>query len=144
MDWHRRKRKIPGTTWFVSFLTVLALACGPELSQPSSFDITGRWTSGDQIGPLTKIQVDITQQPDGILTGQWSGESTPDAPCPPGLGSNPTGPVSGRSTVLQVQFSILGAGDFAGQVIDSQTLRGSMESCAHAYAMTFSRVGSVP
>jgi hypothetical protein len=128
----------------IPLLTLVVMGCGPNLSQPSPLNITGRWKSSDQIGPLSGLQVDITQQQDGILNGQWSGRSLPDAPCPPGLGVSPTGPLNGRSTVLQVQFSLLGAGDFDGQAINAQTLTGSLESCNHPYPITFTRVGSIP
>jgi hypothetical protein len=88
--------------------------------------------------------VDITQQPDGTLNGEWTGKAfPPDAACPPGLGSNPTGPVNGSNTILEVQFSLLGAGDFQGQVLDSKTLKGSFESCG-SYEIMFSLVGPVP
>jgi len=89
--------------------------------------------------------MEITQQPDGIVEGQWSGQlSVPDPECPPGLGGNPTGTVSGRNSVLEVRLSLLGAGDFVGQVGDDGTVQGSFESCNNVYPIKFLRVASTP
>ena len=137
--------KLPG--WFCRSLLVIAVveSCGPPLTQPSSLDISGRWATTDAIGPLSDVQISITQQPDGTVSGQWSGKMFPaNAPCPPGLGTNPTGPVNGTNTVLEVRLSLLGAGDFDGQAIDSKTLKGSFISCSNAYAIVFSFVGPLP
>ncbi|MGZ3573065.1 MAG: hypothetical protein ACXWND_13905, partial [Gemmatimonadaceae bacterium] len=136
--------RIPGWFW-ASTLSLALVACGPPLSEPSSHDISGRWVTSAVIGPLTQIQIDITQNADGTLEGQWSGKtSSPDAPCPPELGSSPTGPVNGTNTVLEIRFEVLGAGDFQGQLADDQTLRGSFRSCGGFYAVSFALVGPVP
>jgi hypothetical protein len=141
----RRKNQIPGSLCHASFVIALVVSCGPPLTQPSSQDISGRWTTSDPIGPLSDVQVTITQRPDGTLSGQWSGKVSPaDAACPPGLGSDPTGPVNGTNTILEVRLSLLGAGDFDGQAVDSKTLKGSFVSCGNAYAISFSLVGPVP
>jgi hypothetical protein len=130
--------------WFCRSLLVIAVVegCGPPLTQPSSLDITGRWATTDAIGPLSDVEVSITQRPDGTVSGHWSGKILPaNATCPPGLSAGPTGPVEGTNTVLEVRLSLLGAGDFEGQAIDSKTLKGSFVSCSNAYAIVFSFVG---
>jgi hypothetical protein len=97
------------------------------------------------VGPLSGLVVDLTQAANGTLSGQWSAQVSPPNPaCPPGLGSNPTGSVSGSNTVLEVRLSLLGAGDFDGQLIDSHTLSGAFVSCESGYAVTFSLAGPVP
>lgn len=134
------------TEWLCRSLLAIAVvaSCGPPLTQPSSQDISGRWATTDTIGPLSDVEMSITQLPDGTVSGQWSATIFPaDAPCPPGLGANPTGPVNGTNTVLEVRLSLLGAGDFYGQAIDSQTLKGSFVSCS-TYAVVFSFVGPLP
>src|SRR5687768_3179172 len=126
-----------------SLLVIAVVAsCGPSLTQPSSLDISGRWATTDAIGPLSDVEVSITQRPDGTVSGQWSAATFPaGAPCPPALGTNPTGTVNGMNTVLGIRLSLLGAGDFDGQAIDSKTLEGSFESCSNVYAVVFSFVG---
>jgi hypothetical protein len=137
--------------WHVKFHATLAGlllfpltgACGPELDEPSSRNITGHWVASAPVGALSAIEVDVTQQPTGKLTGDWSGKFATSATCPPGLGSDPTGPVNGTNTSLLVRFSLLGAGDFEGQAIDSETLRGGLFSCGHVYPIEFTLAGAV-
>src|SRR4051812_27164717 len=108
-----------------SLVIAVTSGCGPSLTQPSQVNITGRWAARDSIGPLIHVQMDITQKPDGTVTGQWTGDVSPPNPvCPPGLGSSALGPVSGTNTVLEVHLSLLGAGEFEGQAIDATTLKG--------------------
>jgi hypothetical protein len=140
-----RRMKLFG--WLCPSLLVIAVAdsCGPSLTQPSSLDISGRWATTDTIGPLSDVEMSITQQPDGTVSGEWSAKIFPaDAPCPPGLGVNPAGPVNGTNTVLEVRLALLGAGDFDGQAIDSKTLRGAFVSCSIASVIVFSFVGAAP
>jgi hypothetical protein len=121
------------------------LGCGPELNEPSSVNIGGRWTSTDKVGPLSGFVIDLTQASNGTVSGQWTAQVSPPNPaCPPGLGSNPTGPVSGANTVLEVSLSLLGAGDFDGQLTDSHSVTGTFVSCGIGYAVTFSLAGPVP
>jgi hypothetical protein len=123
----------------------VAVGCGPSLSEPSSLDLTGHWATANEIGALSDVQVDIAQQRDGSLAGQWSGKfGPPTAACPAGLGSNPTGSVQGTNTVLQVRFALLGAGDFEGQAIDGKTLKGSLTSCGKLFPVIFFFISHFP
>lgn len=138
--WRPGMRAILAAVGSVSLLVALG-GCGPPLTDPSSLDITGVWTSSNKIGPLSGIHLNVTQRADGTLLGQWSGVlSPPNAVCPPGLGANPVGQISGTNTVLQIQISLLGAGSFAGQETDGQTLEGSVLSCGQLYRITFLRL----
>ena len=142
-DFRLRTTNIFRSLW--SLATILGFACGPALSEPSSHNISGRWSTAATIGPLSQILVDVTQQADGTIQGHWSGKANPpDAPCPPALGPAPTGGVNGSNTVFSVRWALLGAGDFQGQIIDDHTLRGSLTSCDAVYAVTFALVGPVP
>ena len=124
---------------------IAAVACGPELTEPASTNVTGRWTSDDMIGPLSEMVMDLGQGTDGVVDGQWSGvSSTANPECPPELGLAPTGSVTGSNTVLELKLALLGAGDFNGQVRDETTLAGSFTSCGLIYSMTFIRVGIAP
>lgn len=126
-------------------LIVVCASCGPALTEPSAINISGRWSTSDAIGHVTQLQMDLAESPDGTVQGQWSAKLVPpDATCPPGLGSPPTGPVSGTNTVLALNLSILGTGDFQGQALDDGTLRGSVRSCEILYPVTFTLVGPVP
>jgi hypothetical protein len=137
--------KLPG--WHCRPLLVIAAvaSCGPPLTEPSSLNISGRWATTDAIGPVSDAEMSITQRPDGTVSGQWSAKVFPDtASCPPDLGTNPTGPVNGANTVLEVRLSLLGVGDFDGQAIDGKTLEGSFISCGNSYTIVFSLVGPLP
>ena len=129
----------------MSLLVALLSACGPELSEPSQLNITGNWASNDPIGPVHDVRLEITQALDGTVNGHWSaGNSSPDAPCPPSLGSTPAGALNGRHTIVQVQLSLVGVGDFSGQAINEQVLRGSLETCGQIYPMIFTLQATGP
>jgi hypothetical protein len=126
-------------------LAFVFAACGPPLTQPSSLDLTGRWTSAEHIGPVFNLEVVIDQNPDGTIVGTWSGDVSPPNPaCPPNLSDRATGIVSGSNTVVGVQFALVGAGDFLGQASDVATLRGSFQSCGQTYAIMFALAGPAP
>jgi hypothetical protein len=125
--------------WCAWLLVPAAASCGPELTEPASTNITGRWTSADLIGPLSDISMELTQAPDGGVQGEWAGVgSPPDPVCPPQLGSAPRGRVAGSNTVLELRLSLIGAGEFSGQVRGDE-IKGSFASCNITYSITFSR-----
>ena len=126
-------------------LVVAFAACGPPLTQPSSLDLTGLWTSGDQMGPVFNLEVVIRQNPDGTIVGTWASDISPPHPaCPPDLGDRAVGTLGGTNTVIGVGLSLVGAGDFQGQAINSTTLKGSFVSCETTYAVTLSLAGPAP
>lgn len=129
-----------------SFLVIAGLAsCGPPLTDPSSQNLSGRWVTTDGIGPLYNVAMIITQRTDGTISGTWTANVSPPHPfCPPGLGNPTDGTLTGANTVLEVRLALLGAGDFAGQAIDSKTIKGSFVSCDIVYAVRFSFVGPAP
>lgn len=132
--------------WLFRSLLVIAgvASCGPPLTDPSPLNISGRWATTDAIGPLSAVDMNITQLRDGTVSGEWSAKVfPPNPPCPPELG-NPTGPVIGTHTVLEVRLAFLGAGDFDGQAIDGKTLKGSFTSCDNSYAVVFLFAGPLP
>jgi hypothetical protein len=93
------------------------------------------------VGPVSKISMDIVQNSDGTVTGNWSGTTVPAA-CPPELNATPAGPVNGTNTVLDVRLALAGVGDFSGQLIDRSSLKGSLQSCGLIYPIIFSLVTS--
>jgi hypothetical protein len=132
--------------WVRPWALVIAFAaCGPPLTQPSSLNLTGRWTSADHIGPVFNLEVVISQNSDGTITGTWASDVSPPHPaCPPDLSARAVGTVAGSNTVVGVQFSLLGAGDFQGQAINGATMRGSFQSCGGSYVVTWSLAGPAP
>jgi hypothetical protein len=126
-------------------LLVVFAACGPPLTQPSSQNISGHWTSTDHIGPVFNLEMVISQTADGTITGTWAGKVSPPHPvCPPDLEATSAGTITGTNTVIGVNLAILGTGDFQGQVIDGTTLRGSILSCASLYPVTWTLADPVP
>jgi hypothetical protein len=123
----------------------LIVACGPPLTDPSSQNVTGSWSTTDHVGVVYDISLNLTQDAGGKITGEWAGKvSSPNATCPPEIGTAPTGPVTGTNTVIGISLSVLGAGEFRGQVISPTEMRGSFESCAFGYEVTFSLRGPAP
>jgi hypothetical protein len=140
-----RRMKIPELVCRTLLVLAAFESCGPPLTEPSSLDISGRWATNDAIGPLADVEMSITQLPDGTVSGQWSARlAVPNAACPPDLGANPMGPVNGSNTVLKARLTLLGAGDFDGQITDSGTMKGSFTSCSNIHAIVFSFVGPLP
>jgi len=120
-------------------LLVILVTCGPPLTDASSHNITGHWTTVDPVGPVQNISMDITQGPDGAVAGTWSGKVTLAAvSCPPELGSTPSGPVDGTYKVVGIALTMLGVGDMEGQEISPGQIRGSILSCGTFYLVHFS------
>lgn len=141
-------RRVDSTTlfvWILCWALVVTLAsCGPPLTQPSSLDLSGHWTSVDHIGPVFNLEMNLSQNADGTITGTWASDVSPPHPdCPPELSARSNGTVKGTNTVVGVSLSILGIGDFKGQAIGSSTLHGSILSCA-LLPVTWTLAGPVP
>jgi len=136
--------KVPG--WIRSLmLLVVFTACGPPLSEPSSLNLSGRWTSTDHIGPIVNLEMVLSQNADGTITGTWVADVPPPHPaCPPELSPRSNGTVNGNNTVIGITLAILGTGDFQGQAIDGGTLHGSILSCSNLYPVTWTLAGPVP
>jgi hypothetical protein len=123
---------------------LLLFDCGPALTDPAAVNITGDWGTSNRVGAVPNIQIMITQDDAGRITGQWSASIPPPMPqCPPQLLPESTGPITGTNTVLEIRLSLVGVGDFQGQWIDQNTLRGAVLSCNALYPVTFTRLTSV-
>src|SRR5437899_2074574 len=117
-----RRNAILGVTRS-AFVLVLLVGCGPELTEPASTNVTGRWTSGATIGPLSDVTMDLQQRSEGEVEGHWMAVSSdPNPRCTPDLALSTTGPLTGSNKVVGLQLAFLGAGDFNGQVRDKTTL----------------------
>ena len=121
------------------------VACGPPLTDPSSLNITGSWTTSDNVGPLHDIVMNIIQIADGTIKGDWSGTLIPpDAACPAGLPASPSGPVTGSYNVVGIGLNVLGIGFFHGQKISPTEMRGDFQSCGSFYSVTFTLTSPIP
>jgi hypothetical protein len=109
-------------------LAIATVSCGPELNSPASSDVSGTWFAPGPVAGLTNITVVLTQTPDGAITGTYTATGTPNLQfCPL------SGPcvisgviINGTNTVFQVFFELKDAGQFTGQLIDANILKGSM------------------
>jgi len=129
--------------WFLPMSLAMSVACGPSLSEPADTNVSGDWRSTDIVPQLSEMSISIVQHEDGSITGQWSGKLSGPATSCPNLGPNPTGPVSGANTVLGVHFSLVGEGEFQGQLLNLDSMRGSFQSCGSDFLITFSRIATL-
>jgi hypothetical protein len=109
--------------------TLLLQACGPELTTPASRDATGYWASAEVLSGVDTVTMQVTQAASGQVVGAWAGTvvDTVAFPCEdscpqPGVAVN--GPISGTHTVFQMHLSLGGVGEFYGQMISRDSLRG--------------------
>jgi len=108
-------------------LASVTVSCGPPLTDPASSNVSGTWFAAGPAAGLTNITVNLTQGSDGIISGTYS--ATGDAAlqlCPVPGPCALSGPISGANTVFQVFFKLEGAGEFSGQLIDANQLKGAM------------------
>jgi hypothetical protein len=112
-------------------LSIATVSCGPELNSPASSDVSGTWFAAGPSAGFTNITVNVTQNPDGTISGTYTATADPSL----GLcGSTAvstaaclqTGTLTGANTVFQVFFAINGVGQFTGQLIGGTTLKGAM------------------
>lgn len=115
-------------------------ACGPELTTPSSTNISGTWTSSDTAAGVTDFVLVLSQASDGALTGSWSGRALEvDGACPVHLGCAPANSIVGSNTVFQVHIDLLGAGAFTGQTESDVRFRGHLAGDD----LAFNRAGEI-
>lgn len=108
------------------------MGCAPEPTTPATTDLAGVWTSNSRLSTLSNFQLNLIQEPQGIVSGGWSakGEGT----------GVPAGNVIGLNTVAQVELHLLGAGRFDGVFIEPQTLRGVISVTKASDTITFVRL----
>ncbi len=122
-------------------LGALALgSCGPELTTPSSTDLSGTWVSPGPAAGMTDMSVTLSQTADGSLTGTYTATGTvPLQFCPATGPCRISSTVEGVNTVLQVTFYMKDAGTFTGQVITPGTISGAMSRISATQAVQFTR-----
>ncbi|MCR4332896.1 MAG: hypothetical protein NUV34_09390 [Sulfuricaulis sp.] len=124
----------------IAAIVMAALACGPELTTPSSTNISGTWTSSDIAAGVTDFVLVLSQASDGALTGSWSGRALEvNGACPAELGCAPANNIVGSNTVLQVYVDLIGLGAFTGQTESDVHFRGHLAGAA----LAFNRVAEI-
>jgi hypothetical protein len=132
--------RLPQTLFKICFAAVAVASCGPELTTPASTDISGVWVSPGPAAGMTNMSVTLAQAPDGSITGTYTVIGTPGLQFCPGTGTCAiSGTVTGSNSVLQVFFSLSDAGDFTGQLIGGNELRGAMSRTGSTGAVQFTR-----
>lgn len=122
----------PLTVLFVA----VATACGPELTDRGETDLTGVWVGEGKVVTITDIRVEIIQDDTARLRGSWSGKATPPpGGCPPGIGLAPSNIIFGSNTIAQVEFQMLGAGQFNGALVSPTLIEGRVRSCGVFYRL---------
>ncbi len=115
-----------------AIVLILALAaCGPEPTTPSDKSLAGTWGSTNHVFTISSIQMQIVQEPQGIVSGHWSLRADD--------GTQPSGSIIGRNTAAQVEIQLLGIGEFEGALIDTNTLRGVFAIGEHFESISFVR-----
>ena len=86
------------------------------------------------------MSINLTQSPDGSLTGTYTAIGTPVLQfCPTTGPCAISGTISGANTVLEVFFYMKDAGLFTGQVTGGTTIRGAMSRISSTSAVEFTR-----
>ena len=90
---------------------------------PADTSIAGVWKSNAHLFALSQIELNLIQEPRGIVSGGWTAKSDGNSggcssPC------DASGLLIGRNSVSQVELELLGAGKFEGTLIEPNRLRG--------------------
>jgi hypothetical protein len=87
---------------------------------------------------MTNMSINLTQSPDGSLTGTYTAIGTPNLQFCPATGPCAiSGTISGANSVLEVFFYMKDAGTFTGQVTGGTTIRGAMSRISSTDAVQF-------
>lgn len=98
--------------------SLLPLACAPEPTTPADTDISGVWKSDAHIFALSQLTLRLTQEPAGIVSGEWSAQRDGcDTTCD-------VGRLIGRNSVLQVELALIPSARFEGTLVEPTRLRG--------------------
>lgn len=132
---------IPTIRLAFAYGLLLFSACGPELTEPADTDVTGTWFAAGPAAGLSNLTVRLIQAEAGAISGTYAGIGT-EGPqfCPPTPPCVTEGPLIGSNTVFQVFFELEHAGQFTGQLVNGQTLRGAMARTGLLGAIEFVRV----
>jgi hypothetical protein len=132
------------TTLFLqSSLLVALAACGPEPTEPSKTSLAGTWASNANLFGLSNIRMKIVQEPQGVVSGGWTGTGVgPAGDCPVGVTCATNGDLIGRNLVGHVNIELIRGGSFEGNLVEPQKLRGILFVGTAYDTITFVRTGN--
>ena len=134
-------RRIPRLRPLLTVALCVLCACGPELSDPGTSDLTGIWQGQQAIGVVDDIELELIHEEGGALRGAWSGTITrPPGACPPDLGTPLRSILYGTANVITVEFQMLGIGQYVGALVSPTKLTGRLDSCSRSYPLDFELV----
>ena len=101
--------------------------CGPDLTDPGSVNVSGRWFAAGPAAGLSNITLTLNQDAAGNIDGMFSATGTAgEQSCPATGACALADTVRGANTVLQVNLILNKAGAFTGQLITPTVLRGAL------------------
>jgi hypothetical protein len=139
------KKTLPGAVSFIAgFSLLLFSACGPEPTEPAKTSLAGTWSSNANLFGLSNMRMTMVQEPKGIVSGGWTATRIgPAGECPVvGVACAAFGDVIGRNLVAHVQIELVGAGQFEGNLVKPETLRGVFVVQTGSDTITFVRTGN--
>jgi hypothetical protein len=130
------KKILPGAVSFIAgFSLLLFSACGPEPTEPAKTSLAGTWSSNANLFGLSNMRMTMVQEPKGIVSGGWTATRM-------GVACAAFGDVIGRNLVAHVQIELVGAGQFEGNLVKPETLRGVFVVQTGSDTITFVRTGN--
>ena len=118
------------------------VACAPEPTEPADTSLGGVWTANAHLYSLFDFRLEILQEPQGIVSGNWFAKQDAQGGCPTGATCNASGMLIGRNTVSQVEIQLLGAGRFEGALVEPNRLRGIYAVGESYDTITFNRTST--
>lgn len=116
----------------IALLLVLSLtACAPEPTAPSDESLAGTWNSTVHVFTISTMRMQLVQEPQGIVSGQWFIRADDAA--------ERSGSIIGRNSVAQAEIQFLGLGQFEGAHVETNTLRGVFAIGEHFENISFVR-----
>jgi hypothetical protein len=128
----------------IYLVTVLvsAIACAPEPTTPADTSLGGVWTANAHLYSLSDFRLEILQEPQGIVSGNWFAKQDVEGGCPVGTTCNTSGLLIGRNSVSQVEIQLFGAGRFEGALVAPNRLRGIYAVGESYDTITFNRTST--
>ncbi|HUQ48793.1 MAG TPA: hypothetical protein VM053_11235 [Gemmatimonadaceae bacterium] len=124
-------------------LSILAIGCGPEPSEPADTNLAGTWKANAHLFTMSNIRLEMIQEPQGIVSGRWYADGDGGlGGCFPAIPCKASGQLIGRNTVSQIDLQLLGIGTFEGVLKTGGTMRGAFAVENSYDTITFNRTST--